>query len=403
MTRRTWRKWIWGFLAAAVVASVVWFQLRGINVRTVAVARKDILRTVVASGRILSPSEVNVGSLLSGTVAAVLVREGQRVHAGELLVQLDDSAAKAQARQAEARVSDARSGQRSVVSVDVPAAAEQLQQARTRLAQQQRDAARTKELVSKQALPPAEAEAADTQLRLAESQVTAAELQLAAVSRGGSGAQRAAAAMALAEAQLERARVELDQTRIRTLTDGIILKRLVEPGDAVSPGTPLLVLSAVGSTRVTIEPDERCLADLALGQPARVSTEAFPSLSFEATVAYLAPSVNPRRGTIEVRLDVANPPAYLRPDMTVSVEILVGQERQAIVIPAAAINDRLQSSWVYVVKQGRLERRNVRLGAADSTHVQVIEGLEADEIVVTEGGASLREAQRVRPLREDDR
>ncbi len=369
----------------------------------VAVARKDIQRTVVASGRILSPSEVNVGSLLSGTVADVLVREGQRVRAGELLVQLDDGVVKAQARQAEARLSDARSGQRNVASVDVPAAAEQLQQARTRLIQLQRDAERTKELVAKQTLPPAEAEAAETQLRLAQSQVTAAELQLAAVSRGGSGAQRAAAAIALAAAQLERARVDLEQTRIRALTDATILERLVEPGDAVSPGTPLLVLSAVGSTRVTIEPDERCLADLALGQTARVSAEAFPSLSFGATVAYLAPSVNPRRGTIEVRLDVPNPPAYLRPDMTVSVEILVGQEHQVLVVPAAAIHDRLQSPWVYVVEGARLERRGIQLGAADSTVVQVIQGLEADEVVVAEGGIPLREGQRVRPAEEDVR
>src|SRR5690606_11363374 len=113
--------------------------------------------------------------------------------------------------------------------------------------------------------------------------------------------------------QLSRAKVDLSQTRVLAPSDGVILRRLAEPGDVVNAGASLFVLSTEGVTRAVIEPDERSLAQLAIGQTARVSTEAFPSESFEATLSYIAPAVDPHRGTIEVRLDIAQPPRYVLP------------------------------------------------------------------------------------------
>lgn len=392
------RKWVWSLPLIAVLGLLVWTQRKGTTVHTAIVEHKDLQRTIVASGRILSPAQVRIGSLLSGTVSVIAAREGQRVRAGELLLQLDDSVAKSQESQARARLSDARTGLRSVSAFDVPQATQQLEQARTRLEQRKKDAERAIDLVARQALPPNEAEAAQTELRLAQSQVQAAELQLAAVSRGGTASQRAAAAIASAEAELERARVELEHTQIRAPADGVVLERLVEPGDVVSAGAALFQLSVDGATRVVIEPDERSLAELRMNQPAKVSTEAFPAQTFDATVTYIAPSVVARRGTIEVRLDVPNPPPYLRPDMTASVEVLIGEEPRALVVPVSAVHDRLNQPWVFVVKGKELERRQVQLGVSDATHAQVTQGLEAGERVVVDAGGKLEPGQRVRAL-----
>ena len=78
---------------------------------------------------------------------------------------------------------------------------------------------------------------------------------------------------------------------------------------------------------MVLEPDERNLALLRKGQRAVVSAEAYPSQSFDATLGYIAPAVNGERGTIEIRLDVPEPPSYLRPNMTVSVELQIETRR----------------------------------------------------------------------------
>lgn len=355
-----------------------------------------MVRTIVVSGRILSPAEVRIGAQVPGTVVAMFAHEGQPVKAGELLVQLNDSAAKAQEKQALARLAEANAVRRSVSSLEVPAATQQLAQAQTRLESEQRTAERASTLGARQALTPSEVELAQTNLKLARSQVLAAELELAAVSKGGSAAQRAVAALALAQAQVALTRVDLESTQIRAPADGVILKRSMEPGDVVVAGAELMLLSTSGAARAVIEPDERSLADLALGQTARVSTEAFPERDFEATVAFIAPSVNPRRGTIEVRLDIPHPPDYLRPDMTASVEIVIGEERQVVMVPRYVVHDRARSPWVFVVRGSHIERRTVKLGATDDTHVQIESGLEPGELIISEPALSLEAGQRVR-------
>ncbi len=95
----------------------------------------------------------------------------------------------------------------------------------------------------------------------------------------------------------------------------------------VQPGRTLLVVARDGPTQLSVLPDEKNLAFLRLGQPATASVDAFPDRVFPARVAYIAPAVDLSRGTVEVKLDVPDPPPFLRPDMTVSVNVEVGRDR----------------------------------------------------------------------------
>lgn len=390
------RKWGWFVALGLVFAVIVIARLRPPLVQTLQIERKDMTRTVVVSGRIMSPAEIKVGAQISGTVAGVFAREGDRVKAGDLLVQLDDSAAKAQEKQALARLAEAQAGRLSVSSRDVPAATRQLERAKTLLEAEERAAERALQLGAQQAIPPTEVEQAQTNLELARNQVRAAQLELDAVSKGGSAAQRATASLSLAKANVDSIRVDLELTKIRAPSDGVILERKAEAGDLVTAGTSLFVISATGASRAVIEPDERSLADLKLGQTARVSTEAFPNQSFDAQVSYIAPAVNPKRGTIEVRLDIPNPPDYLRPDMTVSVEVVIGEQRQVVVVPRHVVKDRAQSPHVLVIRDSQVERRPIQLGPSDDTHVKVESGLEPGEVIVLESKKELDGGQRVR-------
>jgi HlyD family secretion protein len=114
-------------------------------------------------------------------------------------------------------------------------------------------------------------------------------------------------------------------------------------------------------------------------------------------VTYIAPSVDPQRGTVEVRLDVPEPPPYLRPDMTVSVNIEVGRRPAARVVPREAVQDLASSApWVWRLDGRRAERRGVELGLRGEAQVEIVRGLEDGDRVLVPGGTTLRPGQRVR-------
>jgi HlyD family secretion protein len=325
----------------------------------------------------------------------VAAREGDPVTQGQLLARLDDASFVAAVDQAKAGVAQARVGKSEIRLVSAPAAREQQRQAEARLAQAEVELARTKNLVAAQVVPDAELSVAETTYALAQSQLKAAKLEVLAASGSGTQAQRAAAQVAQAEAQLAKAQADLSRTVITSPTAGVLLSRSIEPGDFVQPGAPIFVISATGRTRLVIEPDERSLASIRIGQPAKASAEAFPKQSFSAVVSYIAPAVDAKRGTIEVRLDVSQPPAYLRPDMTVSVEVELERKAAAKTLPLTAIHDVAKNPWVYAVENGQLERVAVKLGIQGDSQVEVLEGPKVGSKIVTDSAKPLVDGQRV--------
>jgi HlyD family secretion protein len=100
-------------------------------------------------------------------------------------------------------------------------------------------------------------------------------------------------------------------------------------------------------------------------------------------VAYIAPAVDLARGTVEVKLDVDSPPPFLRPDMTVSVNVETGRDARAIVLPAAAIRDPGTTPWALVIRDGKTVRQAVTLGLRGDGTVQVLSGLAPGEAVIS--------------------
>jgi HlyD family secretion protein len=156
-------------------------------------------------------------------------------------------------------------------------------------------------------------------------------------------------------------------------------------------------LGVRATAQLVVLPDERNLASLAVGQRAVASADAFPERSFPARVSYISPAVDATQGTIEVRLAMDSVPPYLRPDMTVSVEIEVARVDRALVIPLDAVRDpQSPDAWVLVRRDGRARRQPVRLGARGDRFVQVLEGLREGEIVLQPGLRRLEPGSRVR-------
>jgi HlyD family secretion protein len=232
----------------------------------------------------------------------------------------------------------------------------------------------------------------------------AAEAQQIAAAPLGADSRVGLTAQLQAQAQLTGARAQLSQTRIVAPHSGTVLRRDVEPGDVVQPSRMLLELAADSDVELVFDPDERNLAWLSLGQPARVAADAYPRQPFDAVyprqpfdavVSYLAPSVDPQRGSIEVRLQVPRPPPFLKPDMTVSIDLTIAAKQGVLTVPADTVRGAA-NPWVQVVEGGRVARRKVELGIRGEGSVEIAAGLDERSQVIVPAGRQLAAGARVR-------
>ena len=245
---------------------------------------------------------------------------------------------------------------------------------------------RVQQLVAQQFLSASRLDDARRSRDVAAAQLQAARSQVQAVSDTGTDVVQAQAQLQLADAGIAAAQARLAQTRLRAPADAQVLLRQVESGQIVQPGKALLTLALQGPTRLSAQVDERFLDQLALEQPAAVLADAYPGRRFAARVLSIAPAVDPQRGAIEVKFAlVGDAPAFLREDMTLSIEVETGRRPRALVVPVAALTvgaDPTRAT-LRVVQDGRIEQRDVRLGLRTLGAAEVRAGLsEGDEVVL---------------------
>ena len=279
-----------------------------------------------------------------------------------------------------------------------PLATEALAQAQAAQLQTRRALVRDRDLVAQGFISQAVLDEAQRAADVASSQVSSAQAQARTNAPSGSDAALAQAALAQALAGQQLATVKLAQGQVLAPSSGVLISRDVEVGDIVQPGKALMVRAASGQTQVVVQIDEKNLSKIALGQNALVSADAFASQRFNAVVAYINPGVDAARGSVDVKLAVAEPPAYLRQDMTVSIDIETARRAAAVVLPTSTLEDAVSDQpWVLVVRDKRAVKQFVTLGLRGDTRVEVLSGVTAGEGVVPVSKTGVKAGQRVRP------
>lgn len=392
------RKLLLAVAALAVLAAAAWGwrAWRGVEVATQPVQRRDLVQTVVASGRVQAPHRADIAAQITGAVVAVPVRQGQAVTAGQLLIELQAAEARALEKQAALAVTQAQVRLRQLREVQAPVAEQVLRQARATLDAARAAAARSEDLFRQGFIGSAALDEARKALEVAAAARESARKQWESGQPSGSDYALAEANLAQAEAGLDVARARLRYTRITAPRAGTLIDRNVEVGDVVQPGKTLMVLSPEGQTQLVVDLDERHLRRLALGQAALASADAFPGQRFAATLAYINPGVNAQTGSVQVKLDVPQPPPNLAQDMTVSVDIEIARRPQALVIGLDAVHEPDgPAPWVLKLQAGRAKQQAVRLGLKAGGVAEVLDGLQAGDTLVT-GPEAVRDGQRVR-------
>ncbi len=311
-------------------------------------------------GTVESPDRGVLAARIGGQVASLGAVEGDTVKAGDLLVTLADTTAGDQLRQAEAGLAEARGAS---------AAAE----ARLQLAQSTFE--RFSRLKAGEAVTPQEFDR------------VAAELEMAR-----QGVKAARAAVRGAAATRDAAKTAQGYTRVTAPYAGVVARRLVEEGSTVMPGTPLLALDREGAWRVRAELPEALTGKVAAGD--RFTVE-FPALgkNLTAIVAEILPAIDPKSRSFQVKLSLEDG-AGLSSGLFARVRA-AGGEQASLLVPAAAVVTRGQLTAVYVVEEGLLRYRLVKLGRRLGEQVEILSGLREGETLVVDGVGRAKSGARV--------
>lgn len=367
-----------------------------------------------ATGYVVAAHKIQVASKVVGKVAWIGVEKGDKVKEGQVLVRLEDDEYRAQLQQTrgnlaslEARLAELQTGSRpeeiAVALANVKQAEAELENARINLE-------RTRQLVrdgvfAKQMLDDAEAGFRSREARVRSLERTYELVRIGprreVIDAVKGQIEQARGAVAFAETQLAN-------TVIRAPVNGTILERIVERGEFVTTGFVgdrgakgfVVSLADLNDLEVELDVSQSDFNKLrGLGQKARITVDAYPGRSWDGSIYQIAPEADRQKATVQVKVKVANPDEFLRPEMNATVAFLSGEKAAAateaptLYVPAGAVRD----GQVFVVLNERAVVRKVRTGASSSRGLRVEEGLFGGEDVVVDPPAGLKDGARVVP------
>lgn len=217
------------------------------------------------------------------------------------------------------------------------------------------------------------------------------QYELALIESGEKKEEIRAAAKGLTQAEIrvKKAKMALEKTKIRSPFYGIVYDIKVSPGEHVSNGSELFTLINIERIKVHATVLESEIRKMKVGREVELTFSSYPEKSFKGTVKAISPIVNPEDKTCKVIIDVANPGEEIKPGMHVDVEIASNIYENRLLIPQEAVLVRGGRRMAFVVENGLAKWRYIQVGFENEDFVEVLEGIEEGEQVITEGHLTL--------------
>jgi len=381
-------RWIAATLAIAI-AVILFASLSrdpAVPVRAVT-AQRGIIRSIVSTnGKVEPLQNFEAHAPIGTTVKKILVREGDHVRKGQLLVQLDDAKARSQAAQAKAQVLAADAGLSAVQSggnrEEILTLDSQISKARTDCDTAQRNLDALRRLRQQGAASPGEIKNAEDQLKRANTDLNLL-LQKQKNRYSQPEISRVEAQKSEAEAALAAAEDVLDQLNIRAPFDGIVYSLPVLQGAYLNPGDLVLQEADLSKVRVRAFVDEPDIGRLAPGDKIEVTWDALPERTWEGTVSVI-PAVIKLHGTRnvgETTCVVDNKDFKLLPNVNVGVTIITAEHRDVLTVPREAVHQEDSKAYVYEIVNNELQRRYVQTSISNLTKVEVTGGLSENAVI----------------------
>ncbi len=316
---------------------------------------------VVANGYVVARTKAAVSAKIPGRLAVLNVSEGSRVEKGEIIARLDNADYTAAVGQAEAQVASAIHSQNP-------------------------------NLVSTQ-----EVENADSKARQGDARVEAQQARVDAAVAG-----------------LRVAQANLENTYIRAPFSGTVLRKEAEVGEVVAPSVgggltrgAVVTMADLATLEVEVDVNEAYIGRISNAQQARITLDAYPDTAFRGTVRQVVPTADRQRATVQVKVSIVDRDPRILTEMGAKVEFLEAPraatagspqvvERQRIMVPAAAVRSEDGRPVVWIVRDGRLQSRDVDAGPVSGNFREIRSGLSGGEQLLVGGVETPRAGQRVK-------
>lgn len=363
--------------------------------------REDLVSYVTTNGQVEAGERAEVFAETTGRIVEVAVEEGRRVRRGERLLTIDDRAAREELNQAQAQLDAARAEENGIEQGGSPAEISELENelaaAKRSKEQLEKDVQALERLVEKQAAPRNELDATRRQWKETGSKVELLEKKLA-VRFAPHQKESAEARVREAEATVALAKQKVGSATVVAPLEGVVYSLPVRPGAYVNPGTLVTRVGKLGKVDVVIYVDEPELGHVKVGAPVRISSDAYPQKHWECRVDRLPAEVvaleTRRVGEVHCSVDDAD---ELIPNLRVSVEIESASARNVLTLPREAVFRGGSQTAVWMINDdGQAARREVELGVASASRVEIRSGLNESDRVLLPGQQTLTAGQTVR-------
>ncbi|HOB73428.1 MAG TPA: efflux RND transporter periplasmic adaptor subunit [Phycisphaerae bacterium] len=385
-------------VAGAAAGGVAWWlgRPKAAVVRTAVVqaSAPGVERTLLnASGYVTARREATVSSKVTGKVIEVLVEEGMRVEAGQVLARIDSSNVERSLRLAEAQLESSRKA---------------LGETRANLEHAEREVRRLSRLLSEQAASQVETDRAETEARALRARL---ERQLAEI--------------AVYEREVAVWQQQLEDTVIRAPFAGVVTAKNAQPGEMISPlsvggftRTGICTIVDMSSLEIEVDVSESYINRVQPGQPVEATLDSYPNWPIPAKVIAIIPTADRQKATVKVRVGFEKLDPRILPDMSVKVAFQSPEAarrdaptgsgsadgttatRPSLTVPKAAVRHVDGRDIVWIVRDGKVERRAVKVGTEQGDRIAIEAGVSDGERVVVEGpddltdGAAVTEAKR---------
>lgn len=389
--------------------------LKAIPVEVAAVRLGTIAKEIKFTGNVEANTVVQVYPKITAKIEEMLVDSGDSIKRGDVIALLEFEELQAQLAQAEAALAVV---QAQWTQMEVGARPEELSQAedlvakaRANLKDAESNYGRMKALYQQGTIARRQFEAAELAYTVAKAELNSAVERRGMLREGATREEREALA-----AQVDQAKAALDLTQIRLLyarvtspIDGTVSERFFDPGNLAVPTRPLVTIVQMDTVRVIVYFPGELIRYMEPGIDAQLTVAAYPDEVFSGRIDKVSPTLNPDTRMFSAEIRVPNKGGLLRPGMFTRVTLSVDPHQDALLVPKEAVLSReeyrensgsgkggvARNNYLFVVENGRARIRTVLLGHESGTAVEVTEGLNRDERVVTRGLHQLKDGDRV--------